>query len=120
DPGQASVGSRPLGIQTVAFTTPGGRSYQMAGSPSWYFRITAFQIGAAPSSPVTFSIDSLSVLPTHTPTVACGVKPIVQLSFQPLVVPVLAATLRSGSVSIVLAPNDGARATSSLMMSAMM
>ena len=82
--------------------------------------MTAFQMGAAPERPVTLTIDSLSVLPTQTPTVICGVKPIVQLSLKPLVVPVLAAALRSGRVSSVLAPKAGERATSSLIMSAIM
>ena len=48
------------------------------------------QIGSAAWAPVSFlpSETRLSSLPTHTPAVICGVKPMYQASVKSLVVPV--------------------------------
>ena len=69
------------------------------------------QIGAAPETPLaTFFICLLSLLPTHTPTTASRLQPIVQLSFRSLVVPVLTATARLPKFKYELTPKVSRRA----------
>ena len=74
-------------------------------------------MGAAASTPAMSSIGEPSALPTHTPTVISGVKPIVQVSRGPLLVPLFAAAGK-GSSNGVISPNPGMRASRSLRMSA--
>ena len=96
--GQSGVGSRPEGEHTRAFVMPGGTGQPWAGKPSTPLASTLLKIGAAVMEPSASFIGLLSLLPVHTPTANCGVKPIVQASNHELVVPVLAATGRLGNV----------------------
>ncbi len=79
------------------------------------------QIGVAPETPeATAFILELSLLPTHTPTTACELPPMAQLSRRSFVVPVLTAICCPGTLSRELAPKTGVLATLSDKMSAIM
>ena len=67
--------------------------------------------------PATSIIGEPSAFPIHTPTAISGVKPSVQVSRGPLLVPLFTAA-GNGSSNGVTLPNPGMRASGSLRMSA--
>ena len=87
-------GRRPDVTQIWAPSIPSGRFREDIRFFSSTFRMSLFQIGAAPVTPETSAgfMGELSLFPTHVATRASGVNPMVQLSRKSSVVPVLTET----------------------------
>src|SRR5712691_4382825 len=98
--GQYGPGSRPVGAQTVACTSPSGSTNAGVACPSAAAAMASCQIGPAPSTPDTSIIGEPSALPTHTPIAIFGVKPSVQLSRKPELVPLFAAAGNGSSKGV--------------------
>ena len=114
---QSGPGRRPVGAHTIASTMPAGRRNGCIERESEAAIIASRQIGPAPSTPARPSIGAPSAFPTHTPIAMLGVKPMVQVSRNPVLVPVFTAAGK-GTSNGVTPPNPGMRASGSLKMSA--
>jgi hypothetical protein len=116
-PGQEGVGRRPLGRQTTRSTMPGGRLYHCGGWPSCNRCISAFQIGAAPESPVVDHRFVVRVAHPHTHCILRGKahRPVV---FEAVGCASLGGNFAIGQRQHGVGAKGRARATSSLMISA--
>src|ERR671936_1413249 len=108
--GHDGPGTSPVGAHTVISVMPSGRSNPRIGRASDAASIASCQIGPAPSTPETSTIAEPSALPAHTPIARSGVKPIVQLSRNAVLVPLFTAD-GNGRSNGVAPPNPGMRAS---------